>query len=142
MTSHDQWVTSVHEAGHALAYYCFGWQFEYISIKPRENSLGHICGRIPAGDPRYSVICLAGPLAQAKFTGEDLFTTLTTGGKGDVRLALDALDNDPMSLDAAIAYTRQLVDLRWSQIELISRHLVRRQSLTYDRAVSLLWYFS
>jgi len=40
------------------------------------------------------------------------------------------------------AYTRQLVDLRWSQIELISRHLVRRRSLTYDRAVSLLWYFS
>ena len=79
MTSDDQWVTSVHEAGHALAYYCFGWQFEYISIKPR---------------------------------------------------------------DAAIAYTRQLVDLRWSQIELISRHLVRRRSLTYDRAVSLLWYFS
>jgi hypothetical protein len=65
----DQLRHRHHEAGHALAYLTVGQQFHYLTVEPRQNSLGHVFGRVPDDGYCHPAMCIVGPLAQDRFVG-------------------------------------------------------------------------
>lgn len=155
-----------HEAGHAAIYHHFGEEFVHVTIvpDPEDGSLGHIknekgrIGRVVRLFERNGyisfcdmqvieeecIMCLAGGLAGARYTGQRNYE----GEEGDRNSIIDLLEKfyfkypldgwDNKTIRAFYAYTvektRVLVELRWPQIEALAKALLEKKTLDFGEA--------
>jgi hypothetical protein len=76
MTPDDEWaVTAHHEAGHVASYLHFCWRFRLVRM--HEGADGKVRGKVLAPNGQFTgfqhaICCIAGPLAEERFTGVSL----------------------------------------------------------------------
>lgn len=140
--------TAYHEAGHVVAKMQYGIKFDYVTIIPKNDSLGHVRGRKRWGairdlqstsQLRYLVAALAGLYAQKKFSGR-----LDTNGADSDFDKVDSIifDHHPSDTvrEAYRTYIHALAEtmfenpIRWRQTEAIANALLERKTLTYQEA--------
>lgn len=66
--NHERWLTAVHEAGHAWAYYRYGLPLRYVTLRPRGAATVGMCRPWrprPVDADANAYIAAAGPIAQA-----------------------------------------------------------------------------
>jgi len=155
--------TAYHESGHVVAAFHFDMPIEYVTIKPNENSLGHVRydGKIatrlaqlkntytdPTNDERILIekdiiVDFAGFYAEKKFTGQQN----TIGASSDWQNAIlkagviHSSDNIIEKFQEYCAvYAEEFVDepVHWQQIEVIAENLLLRETLTYDEIQKLI----
>jgi ATP-dependent Zn protease len=172
-------ATAYHESGHAVACYTFGRPGVVVTI--REGAMGPLAaGGISLGwDLRQSdirglntrkidettVIGCAGPVAEARFLGEDPIEFLrrshsAVGKPGSPLRALSGHASDwdlvlhiaqeitrihGVSLVTTISYVlgraleaRQFIDEHWSGVEAIATALLRQKTLSWDDVEGIL----
>jgi hypothetical protein len=124
--SDEAWLrTSFHEAGHAAAYLSFGWPFRSVRVfRDKGNVRGQtLIQDVIRDHQQFAVAALAGPVAAARFTGEDPLHLLARGGSDDFVMAMDArarIHARP-SQAALLAQAQRLVTAEWPRIE-VSQH--------------------
>jgi hypothetical protein len=133
-------IVSIHEAAHAVAYLHFGLKFSLVKIYPSPTT-GNLLGSVgsPAGTYKgfeRAVICMSGPVAEAKLTGVDVFNQ--PGSVTDLEMAAEALSRSNQPPRDLAKFVRQMVDHEWSVIGLIARHLAEARELSYEQVVSLM----
>lgn len=143
VTDAERTITAHHEAGHALGYLTFRIEFRFVAVyrnpAPGEDlgALQPLAHRAPP--LRRAVICLAGPAAEARFTGEPLSRLFKETCRTDLRMAQDALSRDPEAdLRTALRSACSLVEVQWARIGTLARALLVAERLTYDGVVCLL----
>jgi hypothetical protein len=133
---------SIHESAHAICWLIeFGWPpFDVVTIERKDDLLGCVYGDVPDNDPRRALMFLAGPVAEQRVTGVNLYSLFRTGGNEDLQSAQEALAQDyvPRSLESAINSTRRLIDYHWPKIIRLAHYLNERRTLTYYEAVGFL----
>ncbi len=132
-----------HEAGHAVAHVTHQVPFLYVTIRPRtKGAAGFVCTRreenANRGDDSDIITFLAGSFAQARLEW------LKAGNSIDLEsIELDYLRSDTSSVDWQsmgvpidgsienhIGATHDLVERRWTQIEMVAAALIERRTLT------------
>lgn len=128
----SDYMTAVHEAGHAWAYYRHRKPLRYATIRPASQNLVGICRpwrqrRIDLGASMW--IASAGPIAQAMHaerTSEDweewddlLLATVLTGGDDDYAQSLGALDSPEY-----VALLRGELERDWAAVETVAAELM------------------
>jgi hypothetical protein len=86
-----------------------------------------------------AICCLAGPVAEARLTGVDIFKQ--PGSVTDIEMAAKALQRLPSPRQRRCrlrARTYALVARNWWAIERLARALIDHRELTYDEAVAAL----
>lgn len=125
----NDWELAYHEAGHAIAAEIVGVGWTSVAVFPDDGTRIDYDGRPWLGLTRYvprhdvppsawAFLAWAGCWAQARYTGEDLFTVQERSGGADMP-RVDAYDA-PWSEDA---WALDL-ELRWSEIERLAERLV------------------
>jgi hypothetical protein len=123
-----------HEAGHAAAYHYLGWPIAFVEI--REDDTGLTRGLERVDRPLcVAFVCVAGPVAQAKFAGALVDELLQDDAVGRIDLAaarrhLAKVAGDPeVRLRCAIIAARLLVEQQWPLVERIAEALLARGRL-------------
>ena len=91
----ERTVTAYHESGHCLGYIHFQLPFRHLSVykyKTEHEPSGLMRGLRHRTTPLIqATICLSGPAAESRFTGQPLVDCLKHHGHIDCDMALDAL---------------------------------------------------
>jgi hypothetical protein len=147
-----------HEAGHAVAAWWHGMKFRRVTIKPDGDSLGHVLLRqfpkwfrpdLEFDNPRvrlrlehHIIVSFAGQLAEAKFRGR----RPRWGMDGDNQQAVEMAYRVCGSRETAEAYlhycllaSRDLVNVRWREIQALAAALLERNTLGYQSAAEVIF---
>lgn len=143
MTGIDDWLAvAIHESSHAAAYIYFGWRFDHVRLY---EAGGEILGAVRSPAGRYNctaraVVCLAGPLAEARHRGVAFNELARSGGRIDVAMAHDALSRRAglPDLDQLLPFARALVAQEWPHILLIAAALLKYRRLNHAAVLRLL----
>jgi ATP-dependent Zn protease len=135
--------TAYHEAGHAVVAYHLGVEVQYVTIVPDHFSAGHFVygdlfsapglGSDRANLERAIKICLAGPLAQARFHRPSY---RRRNGRQDYDCAtglaryLAGSDGEREFLRYQERQTRNLIDHYWNDIGRVARALLEYDHLS------------
>jgi hypothetical protein len=135
MTIADQWAfTAYHEVGHVIGYLHFGWRFGQVRIWQAES--GSVRGTVTSPAGRYTIICMAGPIADEVLTGVDLEEP---GSHGDIRMAREALARvGSTDIASLVPLVRALVSYNWPTVEFVASLLMGSGTLEYEQLVRLL----
>ena len=150
-------ATAFHEAGHAVAAYAENLRIRKATIIAERNTLGYVLNDSPSGGvqldcdradrarlraERAIIICLAGPVAQKRYSPR---SWRNVDGSEDYEQAKNLAIKINGSTDAANAHlkwleiqTRDLVELRWREVEIIAEALLREQTLDQTRIQEIL----
>ncbi len=140
---------AIHEAGHVVVAWCYGWGVECASIVGEQDSHGRTLLFPPARDTTYRGIapivaqsrgleirvriCFGGPLAEARFAGNglDLVSAHEDFAKGVLllRQAAETHDEREKIGDYLFNQTKTLVRRRWKEISLLAGKLVANGTL-------------
>jgi hypothetical protein len=127
-------AVAYHESGHAVARLVHGAPF--LSVEIGEDGEGAVdVGRHREYDRlRAAVRCLAGPLAEARFTGQRLAEVFEEGGRLDLAMARDALGGTGVDMEDAIEATVALMHEHWPAVRRLADVLAERGALSYGEA--------
>jgi hypothetical protein len=92
---------------------------------------------VRASPLRQAVACLAGAMAEARFTGEPVQALLENSARTDHKMALDALE-DLYPFATAMRAAQTLVEMQWHNIEALAGALLEREMSRYDEALRVL----
>ena len=148
-------ATAYHEAGHAVAAFAMGKRFKKVSVIPNsdEDSLGRVsgCGWKSKLNPEFDdgarvrnlveaqiIILLAGPVAEAKLTGQ--FNHI--GASKDYEYVVRYASYLTGSSDETTAYINWLIEktknvlstYRWNALEQLADELIKRREIAYKAA--------
>ncbi len=144
-------ATAFHEAGHAVAHFSLGRRIDRVSIVPTEGGevLGHVRGRVlPRSVLEHGqlettrdlkaaedsiIATLAGPIAEAKWTGRRNLVGASSDHEQVANLAIGLwADEDVASTYVAFleARARRLVDGLWYLIEALVNELLAKRALS------------
>ena len=136
-----RWLTSVHEAAHAVAALERGVKFSVANITPDGETLGSVklYGTSRSRPKDVLVAVLAGPLAQAKAEGK---SDIRLAG-GDLRIVGEQLRRsgnreqaEALYYDARAAATK-FVDSKWTAIDAVARRLVNDKWLDESKVAAI-----
>jgi hypothetical protein len=123
--------TAIHEAGHALAAYCFGVAVRSVSVRPGEAHLGRVFVDASGEetDLNCAIVLAAGRMAEQMFAGKPQRVNWLDVDDPDISKALWFIDRTPDPLA-----TRRLVELRarallftrWPALQALAAELDRR----------------
>ena len=153
-----------HEAGHAILAIKLDVTFGRVTIAPNADSLGHITLHrlLKRGDlewggdvskkwriDRAMLIVLAGPYAQKRQAPQSRWRTrnyIGFNGGGDfdrvINLKWGLHEDDKVAkkyLQYMEAWTEQLVERYWPNIEAVAQALMERETLTYAETRTANW---
>lgn len=147
-----------HEAGHAIACLALGFKFKYVTVieNKESNSLGHvlleklkfhsdfdISDKTRLKVEKYIAICLAGPIAERKFTGGS--NDIAASKDYEMSFLLAANIFGPTHLinafmDFLCIYTETLFSYlleegqsdtgTWEEVKVLAKELLIRQKLS------------
>ena len=139
-----------HEAGHAVTAWRIGLKFRYVTIKPDDDSLGHLKHRkVPRSfNPEISnsdrtfmywqrriVAGFAGQIAEGEFLGKHP----RHGFESDDQNAINAAEYLTGSkkqwqkyLDYCWAVAEDTVEASWKDIKSVAAALLERETLSYE----------
>ena len=145
--------TAYHEAGHAFLHYHFHIPVESIDVyRPKDFVAESAMGRVSAAQEQFvsrgdrdtilnvMMVCLAGPCAQARFTGT---SPDTCGGDAEQVLKLAGLLSEHRHEQGRIIVdcekrTQELLDAHWGHVEKIANVLISKGHMSGQEMVALL----
>lgn len=147
--------TAYHEAGHAIAYMATKEKFKYVTIKPDEDTFGHLMPHFKGkGEMYYYNMRLeklfgeftryyAGPIAESIYMGRKSHI----GASGDYRniseFALRYFGQDSKMMQHFLKfirlYTEGILRNRWNEVEKLANELVIKETLTMEEVQKLLY---
>jgi hypothetical protein len=153
MRKNDLADTAHHEAAHAVAGFALGVKMKYVTIIPKDDSLGHLRREAvrwgqeglfddsPRGIARaecHIVTFLAGPLASRRFSPGSRWRI---GGSSDfdsAELLLDRIgghDAKHRDLYGKLLWRRSecLVEQRWKEVQHLAAVLLKHETLDANR---------
>lgn len=136
----DLAATAYHESGHCVAAWWAQWPIAFVTIKHRPRmeppSLGHVCWEDSGVfDASWApIIGCAGPIAEARFTGEP---AIWSGAGTDLCLVFPHLpalegtgDNVRVAGDDIERRTQEFVEAYWVQIARLAEALLKYGTVT------------
>ena len=153
-------ATAYHESGHVIASFYLDIPFEYATIKPNENSLGHVQYTTKRAVRKsrimkkiinstgnltlYNRIIIeseiisnfSGFFAERKFTGRGNKIGASSDWKEtmDTVRVIESSDNvndKYLNYCAALAEEIVINPIRWKDIKIVAENLILRETLTY-----------
>ncbi len=141
-------ATAFHEAGHAVVAVWENVRFRYVTIVPGDGAAGHLrhlrtpwqrAGSVGRGSAeRQARICLAGPIAQRRFSPRSV---RRYHAHGDYEMATDLALRLGSSKEEADAWVRLWeiqvrghLDRRWPAVESLAAALVERGTVSGEEA--------
>jgi hypothetical protein len=158
-------ATAYHEAGHAVVAWKLGIAFKKVTIVREGDAAGHVKYRAKAVPfriraalefgtltdrqqawaqwwaERHAVHCLAGMVAQRKFSPRSV---RNYHDEGDRESALTGLERLVPEEDLLLYWrimrnrARRLIDRYWEAVEALAQELLKRMTLTGDEAVKII----
>jgi hypothetical protein len=136
----DRTASAFHEAGHAVVRLLHGLTFDRAYINSDGTGAVEI-GRSPRGQPGGAAIrALAGPVAEARYSGQPLAEILADQAKVDHDHARAALAAAGRSEDEAeaIAIAEKLVAWAWAPISAIAALIDANGEIRQGRAIAII----
>jgi hypothetical protein len=139
-------ATAYHEAGHAVAMATLSLPFDSVHIFRRANGDG-LSGYVlhdkdierqvyeDRGSRVCAVVCITGPLAEARYLRKSMGTIW--GGQDAVDVAKLRLSDTDLKRAFREAATR--VERHWTAVKRVARALQHHGALDYDAVEGLVW---
>ncbi len=131
-----------------------GLKFKYVTIKPENDSLGHVMHvrpnkwfrpdmdgseRIRLRAENYIVTSFAGQLAEGKFVGRRARWGMHDDNRQAVDLAVSVVGGSQDTVEAFLHFcflrSRDLVQVNWGNIQAVAAALLKQERLTFDDVV-------
>jgi ATP-dependent Zn protease len=148
--------TAYHEAGHALAYLLTNRKFKYLTIIPKENSLGHISHKL-GNRFNFEYGSMVDPIEFNKFFLEDfrniaglvaekIYTKRNnfSGAKGDFRQIYAIGDYSDKLITKYLSFLTEYVVMVFSikmnriKLDVIAEVLIQKETLSYDDVLNVI----
>jgi hypothetical protein len=140
------WVTAVHESGHAVAAVRAGLVFDVVSIIPDEsletdgalywNEMEEL-GELVMPPELVAVVLLAGPCAEARARGLRSDRMFEGEAATQDREAMATLGLTGSQFMAASREAVALVERDWAMIEAVAEKLCEVERLDYEEVVAM-----
>jgi len=154
--------TAIHEAGHVIMAIKYNKEFEYVTIIPKDDSLGHVKF---IKDASYIINLLAGTSEEIlefydidKMIREEIVITLSgynaelkfgvdnkVGAEDDMSSCFDlALSHEgngesaSILLEECLEQSKKHIDENWTSIKLISEKLIEHKTLNQNQVFAFL----
>jgi ATP-dependent Zn protease len=143
------YATAYHEAAHAVPAFVMNLKFHYVTIKPSDDSSGHVehrrnpkwfqpeldnCDRVRLHGERHIVGSLAGQISEAKFRRKQPRYGMESDNRQAVDIAFELCGSQQASqkfLDYCYAVSKDIVKGSWPDIKTVATALLARETLSY-----------
>jgi ATP-dependent Zn protease len=136
-----EWITAIHEAGHAVAAIRAGLVFDQVSIVPDEsldadgalywNEMEEL-GELVMPPELVAVVLLAGPCAEARARGLRSDRMFEGEAATQDREAMATLSLPESQFMAASREAQALIERDWNLIESVAAELTELERLDYE----------
>lgn len=140
------WITAIHESGHAVAAVRAGLVFDQVSIIPDEsletdgalywNEMEEI-GELVMPPELVAVVLLAGPCAEARARGLRSDRMFEGEAATQDREAMATLGLTASQFMAASHEAAALIERDWGLIEAVAEKLCEAERLDYEEVVAM-----